>query len=34
MYREMTISDARSVLPLYIDYYNTCEDGEWTEETA
>ena len=34
MYREMTISDTRSVLPLYIDYYNTCEDGEWTEETA
>ena len=34
MYREMTISDTRSVLPLYIDYYNTCEDSEWTEETA
>lgn len=34
IYREMTISDARSVLPLYIDYYNTCEDSEWTEETA
>lgn len=34
MYREMTISDARSVLPLYIDYYNTCEESKWTEETA
>lgn len=34
MYREITISDARSVLPLYIDYYNTCEESKWTEETA
>lgn len=34
MYREMTISDALSVLPLYIDYYNTCEESKWTEETA
>ncbi len=34
MYREMTLKDVQSVLPLYIGYYNTCEEGEWTEETA
>ncbi|MCI9552691.1 MAG: GNAT family N-acetyltransferase [Acutalibacter sp.] len=30
----MSLSDAEAVLPLYIDYYNTCEEGQWTEDTA
>ena len=30
----MDINDIDSVIPLYIDYYNTCEDGCWTETTA
>lgn len=34
MYRKMTLEDTRGVLPLYIDYYNTCEGCEWTEKTA
>ncbi len=34
MYREMSLEDAEKVLPLYIDYYNTCEEGVWTWETA
>lgn len=34
MYREMTFKDVETVLPLYIGYYNTCEGGEWTDETA
>lgn len=34
MYREMTLKDVETVLPLYIGYYNVCEDGEWTDETA
>lgn len=34
MYREMTLADTVKVLPLYMDYYNTCEEGCWTAETA
>lgn len=34
MYREMTLNDVEIILPLYIGYYNACEDGEWTDETA
>ena len=34
MYREMSLGDVERVIHLYIGYYNTCEDGEWTEETA
>lgn len=30
----MTLSDIEAVIPLYIDYYNNCEDGCWTEVTA
>ena len=32
--REMTTSDIKKVLPLYISYYNEQENGCWTEETA
>ena len=31
---EMTLEDVSTVLPLYIDWYNGCEGGCWTEETA
>lgn len=30
----MTLNDISSVLPFYIDYYNNCEGGCWTEITA
>lgn len=30
----MNVNDIELVVPLYIDYYNNCEDGCWTEETA
>jgi GNAT superfamily N-acetyltransferase len=30
----MTVEDIAEVLPLYLDYYNNCEGGCWTEETA
>lgn len=33
-YRRMTEEDIASVIPLYIEYYNNKEDGEWTEQTA
>ena len=33
-YRLMTESDIRAVLPLYMEHYNTYEDGAWTEETT
>lgn len=32
--REMTLSDIKAVLPLYISYYNEQESGCWTEESA
>ena len=33
-YRIMQESDIKKVIPLYIDYYNNHEDGEWTEEST
>ena len=33
-YHIMTEPDIHRVIPLYIEYYNTYEDGEWTEETT
>ena len=30
----MTLSDIEMVIPIYIDYYNNCEGGCWTETTA
>lgn len=30
----MTEDDIQKVVPLYIDYYNNQEDGEWTTETT
>ena len=32
--RHMTPADLKTVIPLYIDHYNTHEDGVWTEETT
>lgn len=32
--REMTASDIKTVLPLYVFYYNVQENGCWTEELA
>lgn len=33
-YREIILEDIEKLLTLYIDYYNNCEDGCWTYETA
>lgn len=33
-YRIMKEADLPSAVRLYMDYYNTCEDGEWTKETT
>lgn len=33
-YRKMTVDEIQKVVPLYIEYYNNCEDGEWTIETT
>ena len=33
-FREMGLPDAETVLALYMDYYNTCEEGQWTADTA
>lgn len=33
-YRLMTDADLERVIPLYIEYYNGAEGGEWTEETT
>ena len=33
-FRKMGLSDTETVLALYMDYYNTCEEGQWTEDTA
>ena len=30
----MTLNDIDFVIPLYIDYYNNCEDGCWTYTSA
>ena len=32
--RIMTEDDIQKVVPLYIEYYNNKEDGEWTTETT
>ena len=33
-YRSMTEADIESVIPLYMDHYNTYEEGTWTEATV
>lgn len=33
-YREMAEYDIEKVVPLYVEYYNNKEDGEWTTETT
>ena len=33
-FREMGLPDAETALALYMDYYNTCEEGQWTADTA
>ena len=33
-YRIMNEADIHRVVPLYMDYYNTHEGGQWTEETT
>ena len=32
--REMRKTDIAYVIPIYLDYYNNCEDGCWTIEKA
>ena len=32
--RTMAETDIEKVIPLYIEYYNGFEDGEWTRETT
>lgn len=32
--RMMVESDINLVVPLYIEHYNTCEGGEWTQKTT
>ena len=34
IYRLMTEEDIERVIPLYIEYYNEKENGEWTEQTT
>lgn len=33
-FRTMTEADISAVIPLYMNHYNTYEDGQWTEETV
>ncbi len=33
-FRELTAADLPAAARLYIDYYNKCESGAWTEETT
>lgn len=33
-YSVMKEADIERVIPLYMDYYNTCEEGIWTRETT
>lgn len=33
-YFEMKEADIDRVIPLYMDYYNTCEEGVWTRDTT
>ena len=30
----MTEDDVQKIVPLYIEYYNNNEDGDWTQETT
>ena len=32
--RRMAEADIDRIVPLYMDYYNTCENGQWTQETT
>lgn len=34
LYSEFTARDIEKVAPLYIEYYNSMEDGEWTKATV
>lgn len=34
VYRLMTEDDIKRVISLYMEYYNTKEGGEWTEQTT
>ncbi|MBQ8822112.1 MAG: GNAT family N-acetyltransferase [Lachnospiraceae bacterium] len=34
IYKELRMEDIEKILPLYIDYYNNCEESCWTCETA
>ena len=34
IYKQMTMEDIETILPLYIDYYNNHEGSSWTRETA
>lgn len=33
-YKEFTLADIPRVVSLYVAYYNTYEEGEWTQETT
>lgn len=33
-YRIMTEDDIQKIVPIYIEYYNNNEDGNWTQETT
>lgn len=33
-YKALRITDIHKIIPLYIEYYNEQEEGEWTEETV
>lgn len=33
-YTKLTVEDISTLVPIYIDYYNTYEDSEWTPETV
>ena len=34
IFKPLTAGDISRCAELYMDYYNTCEEGEWTEETV
>lgn len=33
-YRPMQEADIQKVIPLYMDHYNTHEEGQWTHQTT
>ena len=33
-FRELTAADLPDAVKLYLDYYNGCEGGAWTEATT